>query len=138
MIHTDNWVNVQEKAREHTDTYQAPSISDLDSIVPGISVKICNGRERFFVKVTEVFPNGTMIGLVSNCLVCGSPYNMGGKVRFHKSNIMLIFTPEYLRAKVQEMYPGKSIEEVRSNLELQSTFEINNVIRVPSNKNTLH
>jgi hypothetical protein len=87
-MYTDNWVDVDERAKQHPDTFEKPD--NIDEIVPGCYVKICNNRERFFVMVTKVFPDGTIHGKVSNHLVFVTDYQYGDMVEFLKKHVFQV------------------------------------------------
>lgn len=54
----------------------------------GDSVKISNGRERFFALVRVCEEDGSIVGVVSNRLLIDSPYNLGDLVSFRKNNVL--------------------------------------------------
>lgn len=138
MIYEDEWVDAKAMQANHPKTFQAPSDSELDSICPECTVKISNGQERFFVLVQKVHDDGTIEGTVNNHLVCGSPYNFGDVVRFHKNNVFLVHTPAFLRNMVTGFFQGKSEEEMMSMLATlfdQVHNRVNNTRGVPSNVN---
>lgn len=96
MIHTDNWVNVEEQHRLTPDTFTIPSKIELDRIAPGYTVKICNGFERFFCEV-ESIKDDVIIGRVDNILIRKYPYKYGDRVKFKKKNIYMIYSVDYLK-----------------------------------------
>jgi predicted RNase H-like HicB family nuclease len=116
MIHTDDWVDAKDMALSHPKTFQAPTESELASICPKCTVKISNGKERFFVLVQKVMDDGTIEGTVNNHLVCGSPYNYNDKVRFHKNNVFVVHTPAFLQSMATGFFQGKSKEEMMTML----------------------
>lgn len=85
-IYSDTWINAQEAI---SDTFTAPSDEQLNNLREDSIVKISNGRERFFVKITRITKT-YIIGIVSNELVCGSEYNVGDYVSFNIYNIFKI------------------------------------------------
>lgn len=86
IIHTDNWVNVNDMKKKNPNFY-VPSDEELDSIKTGDLVKICNGIERFFVIVKEVSLNGNIKGIVDNYLIFEADYDYKDYVEFHRDHI---------------------------------------------------
>jgi hypothetical protein len=83
-IYLDNWVIAP-----------TPFPADITPPTPGCTVKVSNGRERFFVMLESITDTGVCTGYVSNELICNSEYNLGDTVQFRKENIFLIHTPEF-------------------------------------------
>ena len=84
----DDWTNAQELARAHPNTFEAPSVKELEIIVAGDLVKICNGTERFWARVVSVIgeehPGGSRIihAIVDNELLCNDYYDLGDAIQF--------------------------------------------------------
>ncbi len=137
-IHTDDWVDVVEMATKFPDKFEKPSDQELDSVSVNASVKIGNGRERFFVTVKNILPDGSIIGTVDNHLIRDSPYNFGDTVKFEKKNIYVVHTRDYFTTRVKEMMEGKSNEEVM-DIYLRHILNINlglgNITTIPANIN---
>lgn len=93
---TDSWIDVQSLAlQSHDPAFNAPSREELARVEVSDIVKICNGRERFFVEVTKILKTKDKIyGVVSNELVCGSEYNAGDTVTFERRHIYSIQNDE--------------------------------------------
>jgi hypothetical protein len=85
------FVDAQLMHRNHPDTFEVPDQDELDNIVPGALVKVCNNFERFWCKVTEVQLDGTISATVDNRLFGKYGYNEGDTVTFHKNNIYSIW-----------------------------------------------
>lgn len=98
-------VDAQAMRVEHLGTFEAPTREELDSLRPGVYVKICAETpahfnpvinnwmegERFWVEVTEV--NGeTVRGVVSNDLIASQYHDLfdGDNVEFHKHCIYTV------------------------------------------------
>lgn len=79
-------IDAQEMHRNHPETFEVPSKSELETIQEGTYVKICDGDERFWVQVTKI-DGSTIQGTVSNDLVFEKPYNYGDLVEFHQKNV---------------------------------------------------
>ena len=60
--------NAQEIAKEHPETFNAPSRLALRRLVVGDSIKVCCAGERFWVTVTEL-KEGSVVGTIDNDLV---------------------------------------------------------------------
>lgn len=67
--------NAQELRRAFPDTFHAPTERECEFIQQGQFVKVCAGRERFWVKVTEN-DGGCLSGTVNNDLVLTSEHGL--------------------------------------------------------------
>ena len=87
------FVNAQEMHRAHPDTFDAPSVADLNSISVGDIVKVCaNECERFWTTVTAV--DGDMItATVNNDLVLTDQHGLrcDDVIEFHRDCVYSIF-----------------------------------------------
>jgi len=72
-IHTPTraWGDAQKLAKKHPDTFDAPSLDNLDKLSGGDLVKFSNGYERMWVVVTG-FDGDKIVGSLSNTPV-GTP-----------------------------------------------------------------
>jgi len=89
---TPELINAQDMAKENPETFYAPSKEELDGVNAKDSVKVCAGKERFWVTVTKV--NGEIVeGVVDNDLVCSDEHGLIYKdnIKFNKNNIYNIF-----------------------------------------------
>jgi hypothetical protein len=93
-VHIDDWVDAQQFAKLYYSTkkFQVPTVEQLNDIKPNYSVKISNGKERFFVTVKEIHKNDYITGIINNKLCFNSPYNYNDSVMFQKKNIYNIHT----------------------------------------------
>ena len=83
------FMDAQQLALDHPDTFQAPELSMLQvTVVPGDYVKVATNKERFWVKVVAVF-DGLIKAKVSNELVNGEFYFGEPVVISHKNIYML-------------------------------------------------
>ncbi len=90
------WRDAQQMAKDHPDSFHAPSQNELDSIEIGYSVKICDGEERFWIIVKEIKEdNLTIIGEINNNLIGDQSYILGDLVQFTKNNIYNVNSPDY-------------------------------------------
>ena len=71
-------------AKQH-DTFWAPSAKQLKQVKNGSTVKICNGKERFWVKV-EGRQKKMFIGHIRNNLLF-STYTFGDMIAFEEKHI---------------------------------------------------
>jgi uncharacterized protein YegJ (DUF2314 family) len=73
----DNWIkNLQNKY-------------DILKFKKNESIKISNGKEKFWVKIFSInLNNNTIIGIVDNELILKSKYNFGDFVEFSIENIL--------------------------------------------------
>ena len=133
-VFTDNWVDAQERHQENPAIFWAPSQEELNEIKKGFSVKICNGRERFWVNVVNVNEN-KLIGIVANELIYETPYNNGDKVSFFKKNIYQINSPRDIQFIIAEFEHAKNnpnyepiLNETKVLLNIyRKTLENNNI-----------
>ena len=90
-VYTDNWINAKEMHEKNPDSFEIPSKEELDNLKEGDLVKICNGCERFFVKVSKILSDGNMNGIVDNHLIFETEYGFRDSVQFHRDNIYTIY-----------------------------------------------
>lgn len=83
------FVDAQEMAILHPDTFEVPTLSDLDDITEGSIVKVCDGIERFWVIVDNVVGD-RIKGFVDNELI-KSELKLGDTIFFEKKNIYSIY-----------------------------------------------
>lgn len=99
IIYVDDWIEPQLR------DIQSPTYNELCDLQITESVKICNGRERFFVKITEIdYQQEIVIGTVDNKLVLEAPYNYGSYVEFEFKHIYVIHKREYLDKKSEDLF----------------------------------
>lgn len=91
FFYRDEWVDAQEKHRQHPDTFDVPSEEELAKIDVGFTVKVCNGQERFWTEVVELLEDGLLVR-VDNNLVNDRGYNFGDILRIEKKHIYEIHT----------------------------------------------
>jgi len=83
-------IDAQEMAQKHPDTFEAPTTEELNQIKKNSSVKICNGEERFWTKVTKV-SGDKVTAEVDNQLLGEYGYDLGDEIEFEKRHIYSIF-----------------------------------------------
>ena len=76
--------DAQALGRQH-DTFYAPKRRDLEKVKKGSVVKICDGKERFWVRVENQKDN-LFLGTIQNNLLL-STYTYGDMIAFEKKNI---------------------------------------------------
>lgn len=89
LAHADAWIDVQGNLDEYKDFYDVPTKDAMDALAEKDTVKISNGFEKFFVRVSHV--DGDIVyGVVENHLVGKYDYDFNDMVRFEKRNIFTI------------------------------------------------
>lgn len=84
------FVNAQEMAKKHPDTFEVPSLEELNNIKKGDTVKVCENGERFWVNITHI-EGDSIKGIVDNNLVCYHSFNFRDTIDFKKENIYSIY-----------------------------------------------
>jgi len=80
VIKFDMWKNYMKEVNIHKNLKRIP-IDDLEKIKEGDSIKICNGKERFWVNIKKFnYNNNIIVGVISNGLVFDEEYNLGDLV----------------------------------------------------------
>jgi hypothetical protein len=84
----EQFVDAQEMAKNHPDTFEAPTREELDSISVGDYVKICAEPERFWV-IVEQIDGDKITGTVNNDLVCTGKHGLENedKIMFEKRHV---------------------------------------------------
>lgn len=81
-----DFVDAQEMAKKHPDTFGCPSQNELSAIKVGYNVKVSYNNERFWVLVKKI--NGDeVVGQVDNDLVLEQPFSCGNLIRFEKRHV---------------------------------------------------
>jgi hypothetical protein len=91
-----HFVNAQEMHEENPDTFEVPSEEELAALHAGNTIKVSNGRERFWIEIVEKRTRGYFIGIVMNKLLFYTNYTLGDLVQFHKRHIYSIASPALL------------------------------------------
>jgi len=86
----DSWVDAQELHRSYPDKFDVPNNNELDELKTGNLVKICNGKERFWVELKEI-NDSYLIGRIDNELCTGINYDKNSIIMFEKKNIYSIY-----------------------------------------------
>jgi len=125
FFYTDDWVDAQQMAKDNPDTFEAPSDEELAAIEIGWTVKVCNGRERFWTEVVEK-GEGYLLVKVDNMLVYRRGYNLGDILKIEKRNIYEIHSRDDLKEQMQKMliileeskrnHENKELAELESNI----------------------
>ena len=88
MHKTVDLLDAQAMHRKHRNTFEVPSDAELAALRPGDYVKVCAGRERFWVEVDE-FDGATIHATVASALVLTSEHGL-------KSGDALAFEPRHV------------------------------------------
>ena len=80
------FIDAQEMAKKHPDTFEAPTMEELSKIKQDDFVKLCLNSERFWVKVIEVHED-EIIGEVDNQLYESQPFGLGDIIAFKQEHI---------------------------------------------------
>lgn len=95
LVYFDQWMSAQELARDHPDSFEIPTPEELDGLKEDDLVKVCNGKERFWVVLTKVDHSLDYFeGRVNNQLVYKKPYNYDDLISFKKENIYVARSQE--------------------------------------------
>lgn len=86
----NEFIDAQEMAQLHPDTFEAPSTEELNQIKEGSIVKICNGEERFWTTVIKI-DKSKVTAAVDNQLLGDYDYDFGDVIEFEKRHIYSIF-----------------------------------------------
>lgn len=73
--------------RENPDTFEVPTLDQLRALGVNNYVKVCNGKERFWVQICEKMTRGYYRGIVMNRLVFHTNYILGDLIQFHERHI---------------------------------------------------
>ena len=80
-----NLANAQELKIQYPESFEAPDESQLNNLTINDNVKVCDGKERFWVKLINIECNYLM-GTIQNILFTDD-YNAGDIIQFKKYNI---------------------------------------------------
>jgi hypothetical protein len=86
----DDLVDAQAMHLKYPDTFEVPSASELNRLKPGDSVKVCNGKERFWVKIKEIGDDTNLIVSVNNQLLWPIDYDYESDIIIKKKHIYAI------------------------------------------------
>jgi len=85
------FVDAQKMHKNHPRKFEIPSKEAIKDIKKGDFVKICNGKERFWVKVIGPGEKKySFSGVIKNELIDPEKYNYGTKIEFRHRNIYQI------------------------------------------------
>jgi hypothetical protein len=86
------FTDAQKMHRLHPSTFQVPSPKELEALKAGDYVKVCAGRERFWVQITS--RSGIhLYGNINNDLIFSSEHGLFDKdyVGFEERHVYAIF-----------------------------------------------
>ncbi len=86
-----NFLNAQELAKLHPNTFEAPTIKDLKKLKVGDFVKVSIGDERFWVEIEKI-DNHNINGEINNDLVRTDRHGLkfGDNIEFNKECVYQI------------------------------------------------
>lgn len=79
------FVNAQEMAKKHPDSFEVPSQLEIDCLKIGDYVKVCVDKERFWNEVIDITPNW-IYAKVANELI-HVDLRQGNIIRFQNKHI---------------------------------------------------
>ena len=82
-----DFIDAEEMARLHPKAFAYPDTTNLQV---GELVKLCNGRERFWVLLTAIDDN-SLTGTIDNQLVDETGYNFGDMISFGKQHVYQVW-----------------------------------------------
>jgi len=88
-----DFVNAQEMMEQNPNTFEAPTLDELNNIQLNDFVKVSIGGERFWVCVGKLITDEIIEGVVNNDLLCTDVHGIecDDKIIFNKSNIFSIY-----------------------------------------------
>lgn len=89
-------VSAVEMHRENPNTFEIPDTNEIETIRPGDNVKVCSGRERFWVEISRLGEEGEFFGTVNNDLIYTDEhgFSFGDEISLYAENIYDIFFQE--------------------------------------------
>lgn len=87
------FIDAQQMAKDYETTFSAPSLSKLNSIIPGDFVKVCHNSERFWTEVKST-SGEIVVAIVKNDLIVEHPFKEEDEITFEKKHIYVIQEPE--------------------------------------------
>lgn len=95
MIHAGPWIDAQALAKKDM-IFEAPNLTELAAVARNCFVKICDGKERFWVLV-EFCNDDTLVGTVDNELLGNQSYaTRGSYVSFERRHIYEVYAHDKL------------------------------------------
>ena len=111
------FLNAQDLQKTYPGTFHAPKSKELEELQTGDLVKLCNGRERFWVKICSKQSNGNMTGEVDNALLYDDfGYKLGDIVEFHKDHIFDILDENALLLEFYKKHGKQAFKMLPPNL----------------------
>ena len=100
-IYIDNWINANNNI---------PTNKELDKLDIGYSVKISNGKERFWVEIKKIDKH-FLLGKIDNKLLSYNEYNYNDLVLFEKINIYDIHDLEFKKLLLKYVNKNNKIKK---------------------------
>ena len=90
---THDFIDAQLMNQEHPDTFDIPTVEELDALAVGDDVKVAIGGERFWTRITEI-NDGSFMAEVDNELECTDIHGLqlGDQISFERKHIYDIYT----------------------------------------------
>lgn len=78
-------VDAQKLSREHPGTFEVPGTDVITALRAGDSVKVCNGKDRFWVRLTAA--DGSDLRGVVSSPISSRRYGTGDTIQFRTKNV---------------------------------------------------
>lgn len=82
--------NAQALHAENPHTFEVPTTDVLNNLDVGDDIKVCDGDERFWCKITEVHDGG-FIAMIDNKLFLAKDYDLGDEIIVRRDNIYDVY-----------------------------------------------
>lgn len=82
-----DFIDAQQMAKDHPDTFEAPTQQELKTLKVGQYAKVCLNDERFWVEVVKIGPANRVSGRIDNDLICDQPFKCDDVITFRKCHI---------------------------------------------------
>ena len=109
-IFIDDWVDAKKLSKQYPEKFDIPEDNEIIKIVIGDFVKICNGKERFWVEVTEI-KDDYLLGRIDNEIFTGLDYKKNSIIMFERKNIYDIHDVD-LKNNAKEFINNKLLQHL--------------------------
>lgn len=117
-----NWMNARNL---QSKTFQVPTDSEIQNLRINDRIKICNGIERFFVKIVDIDYSNEKLSciraIITTNLFYDYPYDYGNLVLVHPENIYSIFKHEEVEIQSQKYKNAistKNTEQIKKMIDI--------------------
>lgn len=91
ITNVSEWmIDAQQMAIDYASTFQAPTAAELDGIAVGMLVKICDGDQRFWTRITGIDGDGVCATVESGTGREDHGYGFGQEVLFEKRHAYIV------------------------------------------------